>query len=558
MWQYISDEILVSLLLLVGVIAFALIWRALLNLEKERKAFELCQKTIDRWFALFKEQLSSSTGEQDPYKYFVTRAEKLMGKPETEVLSTSAAVQQFIYRSQEDASTPYEEQDLLRTGYVSDRLFAILCSVSTSNLVRVTPPLHDLHELTMQRERGGKSTAIFRALAPSILVLGIFGTLVGVHNRIEEGLGPEGISKLADALVPGALAVFFTVLVMLVRGMYNGKLANFISAFDEYTLTQVLRFLQPEDQIASDEKKLNSTIRRMGQAKAHMDELMVQSESIYQGLADSFNLFRNFFASLRDNQKKLKEIVTLSRDKYAMSLGIMQAVDNMRLSVVNLQRILVEKWTSSMRVFGEAEQNIAAFYQLVGLPSLRVTAGIPLLDDKVESLEAYAKSLKNLRMPIVEESALNVEKMVAFCSVLGQLCARFKENVRIINEKDNNIDKNVRFLTGLSDRDAAQFGSALQARYAAALKQDAESYKKFFATYADTVRQINAWVDTFAAMYNNRTESPLYLKGWKGMQLKIKDFMLKLRGFYKSIVGMIVLGLLALVMVTWLYVILAW
>lgn len=275
--QYISEislsAVLFAALVCVGAIAFYSIHKAQGNLALEYNMLACLKDKMNKLMeAVRKERYKE---DDIPVKDAYTAAILHAKEYGVESLSSSAAVQRYLYASH--LSRPEEEEEKsLHTSYASDRLYALLCSVSTENLVRKTPPLADLTELTMQRERGGTATATLRTLAPTILVLGILGTLLGVHERVGVlgNMQSGGVEYLADALIPGALAVLVTVVLMIWRELgYNRNLAKFCSEFDEYTLKELVPFFRPLSQQAADIQKLVSSMKNAASAIVCLGQL---------------------------------------------------------------------------------------------------------------------------------------------------------------------------------------------------------------------------------------------------------------------------------------------
>lgn len=198
------------------------ILRAISNLQKENEALRGCRNFIDTLEA--HKQLKK---HDDGFKAFT-----------------------LLYGREHDSKSLQKrlcQNSLLNTSYVSERLAAIISAVSDKNHVRKAPSLNDLHELTLQREQGGKSVGFFRAVTPSILVLGILGTLVGVHNKLDDLNDIRHLSTLATALLPGILAVVTTIIMIVLRGLYNKNWSKFITDLDDLTLKKILPYFQQQE-----------------------------------------------------------------------------------------------------------------------------------------------------------------------------------------------------------------------------------------------------------------------------------------------------------------------
>lgn len=210
----------------------------------------------------------------------------------------------------------------LRSGYVSDRLFTILGAVNDRNIVRKSPNISDLHGVTEQREEAGKAVSFSRSIAPCLLVMGIFGTMLGIHLTLSD---PDQIQHLHQnmkplsmALIPGALAVFMTIILMFLRGSYNTKWYDFISDFDNYTITDLLPFFQPQkissaaiDQVIEKSNAAVDAINMKAISKA-----LVGCDSFF----DMWEALKKFKQNdLEPFEKNLKEVKDISNSVEAIS-----------------------------------------------------------------------------------------------------------------------------------------------------------------------------------------------------------------------------------------------
>lgn len=143
----------------------------------------------------------------------------------------------------------YRRLDVLLAGQVNTRGEKKLSSMS------------DLHEITLQRELSNWDSAGLNTIISFLLILGILGTLTGVHGVLAaddyETLYADkyGIKllKLAPALSPSAFAVLGTVLLMICRAWYLRFVDSYLGLLDEVTMTSILPCLsRPRGQSISD------------------------------------------------------------------------------------------------------------------------------------------------------------------------------------------------------------------------------------------------------------------------------------------------------------------
>lgn len=228
--------------------------------------------------------------------------EKLLPKNINDVQKTLRAWYQAEKESPREAKT--------RSRYhLSKRVDTMLQALENDpTKAKELPELHDLHELTLQDELGYASSATLRTVISFLLILGILGTLTGVHSVVLNDAGAALTRAMASALLPSMLAVGSTVVLMLLRGVYSAKVDAFLEELDFYTMTVLSPRLQPAsdtqrnkgelkkaidtfsknaDKIktASDELKehtgeLSKGIQAFSEAMAHMQSLVQDAESL--------------------------------------------------------------------------------------------------------------------------------------------------------------------------------------------------------------------------------------------------------------------------------------
>lgn len=126
--------------------------------------------------------------------------------------------------------------------------------------------LQDLHELTMQSELSRACSSGMNTIISFLLILGILGTLTGVHGVIKTGV--QDVSDLAPALEPSQWAVGFTVILLMLRGVYLRMVDRYIYRLDKLTMDCLRPALSPgktEDAEAEQAlQKMEQTLRTIG------------------------------------------------------------------------------------------------------------------------------------------------------------------------------------------------------------------------------------------------------------------------------------------------------
>lgn len=524
--------ILLAMLLTVGVLTPLLIWRAMLNLEKEERAFNCCKKRIER--------LKERTGhDKDPY------LELMAAAGDDNPMNSSAAVQRYIYGDNAERE--------LNSGYASDRLYAIIASVSTKNLVRKTPSLGDLHELTVQRERGGVSTATFRVLAPGILVMGILGTLLGVHNKLDNITAEVGVSVLADALIPGALAVFFTVLVMVLRGWYNKKLSSFISDFDEYTLTTLLVFFQSETQDSSNVRSLINVLQAVKGGKQTMEDILHGVKKSHEDACESEKLCADLLLQTHENLTEMSIVFGTAFDNHAVLNKLRQDTVKALSSYVRLCHAYAGQLDHIQQWMNRAETLFSYIYEEVGYKGMVYIHGmrgwkmnLQQLRDSAANIGTYVED--QFSMSAIDESVVKLKKLVVFLNSLPDSVQRYKHNESVINAADDFIDNKIAEMAVLAEQ-----LPDLYAEQERRFEKAKLGCKKVFDTYQRMQQEVIEKLRNYniAIRHMQHGGRSIYASGWRGFVQRVKDRMMKLRSFYKKPWGLVVVLLVWYLLVVW-------
>ncbi len=521
--------ILLALLLTVGVLTPLLIWRAKLNLEKEVRAFDCCKKKIVR----LKGKIRSK--EDDAYTV-------LMKDAGENPMNSSAAVQRYIYSVLND-----KEEYELNSGYVSDRLYAILASVSTKNLVRKTPSLGDLHELTVQRERGGISTATFRVFAPGILVMGILGTLLGVHNKLPSISGEEGVSVLADTLIPGALAVFFTVLVMVLRGWYNKELSSFISEFDEYTLKILLTIFQSESQDDTDISQLNIALQEVKDSKRTMDKVLRGVNITHEMACESERLCAYLLLQTHENLAKMSAVFAASINNQENLTLLRNHIIGALSAYLNLCSSYKEQLENIQNLMNQAETVFCNLYENVGYPGMEFINGLHSWQSDLNQLRDIA-DVMGVSLHGINDSVGKLQKLVAFLDALPESVDLYKHHESVINSADDEIDTKIAEMAIL-EQQMREVYEELKIRF----EQIQADCTAFFEEYQSEQQKVieTLRMHTSSILKMQHGVHSIYVRGWRGFKQRVKDRMMKLRSFYREPWGIVLVILMLVLLVVW-------
>ncbi|MBQ1959895.1 MAG: hypothetical protein II349_00015 [Akkermansia sp.] len=531
------NAVLLAIVLTVGLVCVGCIWHALQNLKIEKSVYDALQKE-DKLQVLYERYRRGEVKGPDAlivpdfYSAVVEQARQY----DIQDLDSSAAVLKYLKVLYGGAIAKK-----LQSGYVSDRLYAVLCSVDTDNMVKKLPALEDLRELTMQRERGGLSTSAFRLLAPSILVCGILGTLVGVHSCLVGGeRGNEIITVLADALLPGALAVGITVVVMSIRGIYNSRWAHFVSGFDEYTLRQLLPLFRPStSQVETDIDQLGVALSETREQYEHIQglrrkirhfqkkvekchrlcaALLGASRSRLDADCGDYEMRYKQSLQLQEVQKKLVNALDMLQSRYKSLLQRVQLVQKRVLSPHAKHSLL--------RVFEQlippAQASIRRLYSIdleCELESLR------------QLVEEASKTIATTPLEDAQREEYRMKSAAEWFAHLEARCQQFEAAGQMITEIDNQIDEEiVHHLNPSISSELPALIDALNQNYDAA-RAVSETHRDRLVRFnkeqakeiTDKKRMMSLKVDSMLRQTGEKTSYPA---GWSGFKLRVRDWRL--------------------------------
>lgn len=142
----------------------------------------------------------------------------------------------------------------------------------------VLPKLEDLHELTLRNEQSRTSTSMMTTIVSILLILGILGTLTGVHSTMqEEVFNPQ---VLDEALQPSIGAVIGTIILMILKGVYLCSVDRYVARLDALTISHMLPALQgPRAQENKRMKEFTDKVREQTPQIQHIRELIKKEEA---------------------------------------------------------------------------------------------------------------------------------------------------------------------------------------------------------------------------------------------------------------------------------------
>lgn len=234
------------------------------------------------------------------------------------------------------------------------RMKTIYESVNRTNAQEV-PSLHDLHTLTLQDEMSRRSSVCLRTISSFLLIVGIFGTLIGVHEVVG---GVEQLSPgaLRPALEPSMWAVFGTVVLMWLRGWYVSRVDTYLEKLDLFTMTKVIPLMRPvsavggktmdlREQIEGLDSKIDS-VRSMAETMDRLKKSVCSSAEAVKDMTvqittaseESEKVFPDVLNKFTGARERFDKISTSVSDGFEASCGFGKCVDGLKAEIDNLQK----------------------------------------------------------------------------------------------------------------------------------------------------------------------------------------------------------------------------
>lgn len=473
--------------------------------------------------------------------------------PESEgddVTSSSSNVQKLLQKSASNS---------LRTSYIAERLYIILCSVHQDNQVRLAPPITALHAMASQRHAAALSISFFRAVIPSVLVLGILGTLLGVDNTLPLLQNSESVTPMARALEPGAIAVFCTVILLVCRRFYTSKWTKFLCEIDDFTIKTLLPFLQPRGLLDVAAENAQNQLRVVLKNEVHPDEWkdsvkrLLDAAEIWKttymsnkiggvchfvknslpnlvdllitlaGCRDKFNArrdkLRNRVARLQDLVSKYDQTVGARYEKMAACCAKAEELLSVEREMANKLLPLLREVQGIKEKMGSARENMPG-----EIGDILVSLDTSLLLNKLETLSVWCRKQEYVMSGITAQ----VENA--------------KESLDSIRNSGQRFEKACAELNGYSAEIVKTFGVAEQSKeWCANLRENAKHVER------DLINQVQYRVQRYGKIPD------MYPHGWGGMRMKLRDIIRRIRGFlYGNAYGRLLMVISGLLFVMWM------
>ena len=290
-----------------------------------------------------------------------------------------------------------EKKGLLKGSHLVLRVQSLYRALLDENGSRQLPSLHDLHELTLQDEQGRKSNSCLRTIISFLLIVGILGTLRGIHDAVDNDVAnTEMLRALKPALLPSMLAVCGTVLLMWLRGVYAGMTNHYLMALDTFTTTELVPKLQPKSDISTAIKKLQDSSKKLHNNMKSFENMANALKEVTDSMDKGTDTLDKISKELDDLKKETK--------------NTMQSIEDLKNTKSSLEESLEEQSKEMEKELGPgidklkestaeiSNYNEAAQKAQVVLEKLKELADVSIkqLEDGYTNANIIAKGVEKL------------------------------------------------------------------------------------------------------------------------------------------------------------------
>lgn len=176
---------------------------------------------------------------------------------------------------------------------------------TSGNRKAVAPPqMQDLHRMTQQLINSRLAPTMVRVVVSVLLIMGICGTLWGVHDAL--GYKYDLLRHMPRALEPSKFAVLFTVILAGLRGFYNASVEKFIWKIDRLTMMHILPDLMPASDINLALSEFTKTVSTLSKRLDGIgtDSLENATKSFHYAVSSFSDAARGFTDYVEEHKQK--------------------------------------------------------------------------------------------------------------------------------------------------------------------------------------------------------------------------------------------------------------
>ena len=135
----------------------------------------------------------------------------------------------------------WQPKHLKRRRKVIDELGDKKSEKDGETLLPVLPEMSDFHELSLHRESHRSSTTWLHAVVSVLLIMGICGTMLGVHGVLDVDDGSHmRLEDILSVLEPAKTAVVCALIALILKELYARGVESCMVKLDSYTICELL------------------------------------------------------------------------------------------------------------------------------------------------------------------------------------------------------------------------------------------------------------------------------------------------------------------------------
>lgn len=282
------------------------------------------------------------------------------------------------------------------------------------------PKLQDLHRMSEQSMFSRRWVACLRLMTNVLLIVGICGTLVGVHDA----LGTEGakvanidLNLLAKALGPSKCAVAGTIFLLFFRSIFEAMVERHICDMDSFTMSRLLPYLQGTGTEQSTLKSLNDSIREFNKTLNSCKDMISGMKSV----SDTLSQPPPAFEKMKIELESMHVLLQTEEDKQQKIEEQEQEEINAASSLLSKLRASLENMTTQQKKIAKEWTPLQKNLSSINADMKLVTNAGSSIEKLIEQVNSASKQLETAEAIQQDTSKLREELGNAAAQVSGEL-----------------------------------------------------------------------------------------------------------------------------------------
>lgn len=353
------------------------------------------------------------------------------------------------------------------------------------------PTLDDLRELTYRAEMGRRSVWFLNFITATFLIVGILGTLNGVHQALpEDDSSRMVLADVALALLPSAVSVFFTITLIIFRSVYRRAFSLHLARLDRHTLRYYFPLFRHDELNENSFKVLESQmyllISAFGSFIAIIDKIHRYSKTKYQTF-DTF--YKPLWVVVDFNQKISERLNEIKKNCSCLQVGSNKLGDvKFLLNSIDACLVSVKKNTQSL--LDSSTQINSLVFTSDNMPIQNLLDELSKLPQERMTWEYKVSCLKQLQDQVFTNLDGGLKKLAEDCSQTNTILIPTIEQAHVsaqaIGEVKQKIDEHRQCLDDSKNK-YEDYHKKLESCY-----QDVvDKFKPLHAHFDDLIKYIN-------------------------------------------------------------------